>query len=385
MASTGKKPTAATQKSLFDDLPLAPPQDSTGVVRLPHSEGSFSPLQKKFNSLARKIEGLRKSIVERTAAYEETLQHWSRKVGALRGDIAESQTRLAFAIERQAEGFKLGVRQSEAVGKAITGLLDEAFSASEPAEDAHALFTRWNGVSFEEEVELQGQAVTEALSEAIRREFGVDIDAEAMRKGPAALEEAIQEALRKARGEFGKEAKPRKKTAKRIAKEEKERKAAEHTQKSLRSLYLSLVKILHPDMERDAAARDAKERTMKDLTAAYEAGDLHTLLRIEMEWMDREAKSDEPLPEEKLKAYIATLTGQAGELEDELSALEYSPRYAHIHIYLDSDPSWSKDRIDDDCRGQKRKAKYLKQLVQQYSAKMEKREFVDGIKAMIGD
>ena len=31
---------------------------------------------------------------------------------------------------------------------------------------------------------------------------------------------------------------------------------------------------------------------MKEVTSAYEAGDLHTLLRIEMEWLAKEAQGE---------------------------------------------------------------------------------------------
>ena len=355
MASTGKAATNAVQQSLFADIPLDAAPDTTGMVRMATPpEGAFPPLQRKFNNLAEKIEGLRRSIEERTSTYDEILAHWSKKLAPLFRNVADMQTALASAIEKQANGFKLGVRQREAVGIAITGLLTEAFSLTEPGEEAQALFTRWSDTSFEEEVEIQGQEMTEAMSDAIREGFGIDIDAEALRKGPEAIEEALMEALLKAQEDFERTTKPRKKTAKQIAKEERERIAEEHAKKGLRSLYLSLVKVLHPDIERDAVAREAKEGTMKELTAAYEAGDLHTLLRIEMEWIARETRGNEPLPEDRLKAYVSVLAEQVEELEEELAALDYSPRYMPIACFLDIDAEWAKDRIDDECRHQHR-------------------------------
>ena len=281
MASTDKAAAVPAQQSLFDDIPIDVPPDTTDMVRVAHPpKGAFSPLQRKFNNLGKKIEELRRSIEESTGTYDEILAHWSKKLAPLLRHVSERQTALAFAVEKQADSFKLGVRQREAAGKTITGLLNEAFSLAEPGEEAQALFSRWSDTSFEEEVENQGQEMTEALSDAIREGFGVEIDTEALRKGPEALHEALLEALLKAQEDFDRTAKPRKKTAKQIAKEERDRKAEEHAKKSLRSLYLSLVKVLHPDIERDAVAREAKEGTMKELTVAYEAGDLHTLLPV---------------------------------------------------------------------------------------------------------
>ena len=55
---------------------------------------------------------------------------------------------------------------------------------------------------------------------------------------------------------------------------------------SLGSVYRRLVKELHPDLEPDPAERERKSRVMQDITAAYAGGDLHALLRLELEWLE---------------------------------------------------------------------------------------------------
>jgi hypothetical protein len=193
------------------------------------------------------------------------------------------------------------------------------------------------------------------------------------------------EAFMMALGEPEKATKPRKKTAKQIAKEERDKKAEEYTKRSLRSLYLSLVKLLHPDIERDAAAREVKEGTMKEVTAAYEAGDLHTLLRIEMEWIAKMTVGDEPLPEEKLQAYISALSAQVRELQEELEALDYSPRYMPIVGVLGVDVLWAKERIDTEGRQWKQRVRQLEELVRGFSTNLAKKDFMAAIKEMIKD
>ena len=70
----------------------------------------------------------------------------------------------------------------------------------------------------------------------------------------------------------------------RLAREAKEKAAADLKAKSVRSIYISLAKLVHPDTETDELQRAVKEEEMKKLSAAYEAKDLPTLLRMEMEW-----------------------------------------------------------------------------------------------------
>ncbi|MGO8695253.1 MAG: hypothetical protein ACLQMF_16445 [Rectinemataceae bacterium] len=378
------KPRDAKQQSLFEDMPIEPPEDATAMVRVGASEsGEFSPLQKKFNAQTRKIEGLRRNIDDRTRVYNELLAYWGGKLAPVEGKVAGLQTRLAFSLEVRANGFKLGPRQRETVGEAIIGLLDHAFSQSPPEKEAQELFSRWNDTSFDEELEQQESEMTEALSEAIRDHFGIDIDGEILRRGPEAIGEVLEEAMRNAQADEGHT--QRKKTQKQLAKEERERQAEEFAKKSLRSLYLSLAKILHPDAERDESAKDEKEKLMKEVTAAYEAADIHTLLRIENEWVDRESSNSGPLPEEKLKVYLSALKEQAQDLEDELASLNFSPRYGPIQSFLDDDVVWGKHRIDAAAREEKSRIKLLEALLLEFAGKMDKQDFIGRVRGLVGE
>ncbi|MDQ3417913.1 MAG: hypothetical protein M3541_03900 [Acidobacteriota bacterium] len=44
--------------------------------------------------------------------------------------------------------------------------------------------------------------------------------------------------------------------------------------------------MLHPDLEQDPSLRERKTGLMQEVTAAHAGGDLHTLLRLELEWID---------------------------------------------------------------------------------------------------
>ena len=67
------------------------------------------------------------------------------------------------------------------------------------------------------------------------------------------------------------------------------------------------MKVLHPDLERDAAERQKKMRTMQEVTAAYARSDLHTLLRLELEWIDGAQADAARLSDERLQAYTEFL------------------------------------------------------------------------------
>jgi hypothetical protein len=376
------KTVSAKQPGLFDEIPIESPADGVVIVRAGASDaGDLSPLQKKFNAHARKIEDLRRRIGNRAKAYNELLAYWANTLAPVETKSADAQKRLAFAVDARAAGFKLGVRQRETVGTFILGLLNDAFSRATPETAARELFNRWNDLSFEEELEQQKSDMAELMSEMLHEHLGLDIDGESLRNGPEGFENILERAIEEAQA--GEERSQRQKTKKKLAKEERERLAEELAKKSLRSLYLSLAKILHPDTEPDAAAKADKEKLMKEVSAAYETGDLHTLLRIENEWINRESSNSKLLSEEKLKVYTSALKEQAQDLEYELEALSYAPQYAPIQPFITDDIVFGKHNIDSAAGEEKARLAYLKSLVIEFSSDIKKQDYMERVRALV--
>ena len=137
----------------------------------------------------------------------------------------------------------------------------------------------------------------------------------------------------------------RKQSAGELKRAKRQAELEEARKRSVASIYKQLAKLLHPDLERDPARRCEKESLMQELTAAYRVGDLHTLLRLELEFIHKEQGDLERLGEEKLKIYCELLTEQIGELEQEVYALHEEPRYGVLRPYFQSFtgklPSWN--------------------------------------------
>lgn len=77
---------------------------------------------------------------------------------------------------------------------------------------------------------------------------------------------------------------------------------------------------------------------MKKLTTAYENQDLHTLLSLEIMWMNRAASNEDESrtqkAEEQLKVYNDLLKDQVKSLQEELDHLFLHPRYFDIENIL---------------------------------------------------
>jgi hypothetical protein len=73
---------------------------------------------------------------------------------------------------------------------------------------------------------------------------------------------------------------------------------------------------------------------MKQLTIAYEKGDLHALLRLELECLHKEEDNLEKLSDDKLKIYNQALKEQIEELELEIDLFVQHPRYYPLQKYV---------------------------------------------------
>ena len=111
------------------------------------------------------------------------------------------------------------------------------------------------------------------------------------------------------------------------------RAAEELRKRSVANIYKQLARVLHPDFERDGARQRQKLELMQELTTAFRENDLHTLLRLEMEWIKNEGGDLERLTDEKLGVYNDVLSRQVQGLEKRLRDLSYHPRYRPIVVF----------------------------------------------------
>jgi hypothetical protein len=169
--------------------------------------------------------------------------------------------------------------------------------------------------------------------------MGVDIDLDDIH--PKMTEEEIMRKMNDLHSQFqqrseGKEQKQatRKKTKKQVEKEKRQQQAEEARLKSINSIYKQLAKILHPDIEQDPDLKLQKEELMKKLTTAYKSGDLHTLLALELQWIQKEGMDIDKLTDDKLRLYNDSLKQQISDLEEEINQLLHHPRYQPLHPFV---------------------------------------------------
>lgn len=92
----------------------------------------------------------------------------------------------------------------------------------------------------------------------------------------------------------------------------------EHRKKSIRAIYIDLIKAFHPDTEPDTDKKAEKEEISKKITEAYGRNDLYALLHLETQFLEQQTNRLQGMKAETVKSYLAMLDNQIRELKDSI-------------------------------------------------------------------
>jgi hypothetical protein len=301
----------------------------------------------------------------------------------LEKQIAESQIKLAKIISGSTQSIKYGKRQLEDIECVILNLFDEAFTVIEPDEETELLYNQWAEVSYQEEKEEQMKEMRQMMEDLLRYEMGVDIDLSELEDSPesyASFQQKVREKMSEQKQQEDSRSANRKKSKKELEKELRKSQEEAIKLKSMRNIYISLVKVLHPDTETDPLEKMRKDELMKKVTVAYNEKDLTTLLKLEMEWVASEAHNLDLMTKDKLNIYIASLKEQVAELENEKKSICMHPRFQPIMHYARFTESLAMNKINSaisDCKMKMKVTEEVLSLVAQPNPKKNIIEFVN--------
>ena len=329
---------ANDQFTLFDDSVGLSDKESTGLTLVSRLGQRLTKAQQTFNRLVKKIEALRSELERETRRLDDALAYYGTHLHPRRRRQTELRKGFVRALAAFLDDKRVkGKKDRSMLCEIIAEQLEEILAAEGPLleDDLRALFERVNGRSFEEAQHEEFEAARDEIAAAFD-DLGINIDLSDIKPGMSdeTMAAKAAEMMNRFReqAEEGREspAQSRRKTPRQLQKEERERVAEELRKKTVATIYKQLARVLHPDLELDVQLKNQKEALMQQLTVAYRNSDMHTLLRLEMEWIQREEGNVERLTDEKLAIYNETLKEQVQDLEQELHQLPLHPRYQPI-------------------------------------------------------
>jgi len=373
--------------SLFDDTDTGAERGKNSLKIVAGRSQPLSKNQRMFNKLTKRIEQLQNGIKTEAAKLESLLNVYHAEIPARKKALAACRLAVAKALGNSAKTIKLTKRQYEQARDVVLCLCDEAFSDIEPDAEAESFYDAWSESSYREELQGQSDLAKQMIAEEARHAFGIKIDPDEIDDTPegfARFARRLQEELAGKERNQEDHASRRKKTKKQLEREELRKQDEALTLKSMRSIYLSLAKALHPDTIMDPAEKARKEELMKKVTAAYADKDLSTLLKLEMEWVASESAALDTLPDDKLKLYISSLKEQVDALEQEHDALYYHPRFMGLSEFARYPEGMARRIIHEQAREYERVAKGLGEIEVILSRMSSKKEIMAFIKEYRG-
>ncbi|MEO6730345.1 MAG: hypothetical protein ABIN01_03955 [Ferruginibacter sp.] len=309
---------------------------SRGLVILKAGKKILSKNQQAFNKLTQKIEKLHKNIEKKQLQFDTALTIYGNEIHPVKITLAGYRRQLVTILWNTYKDYKLSITDQRHLKAILKEHVVELCTQmpEEPDEALKKMFGELEGISIESVLQREKQMMKSEMEEMcadmnIDAGFG-DIDAnddKAMAEKMAELQQRLKEMAEKDQEPFGHRPKKRKLTPKQEENERMRQAVEAMKQKNISTIYKQLARLFHPDLEQDEERRAQKEILMKELTAAYEAKNLHALLTLELKWIHKENDHLESLGDEKLAIYLEILREQARSLEQEIDDIYHQPRY----------------------------------------------------------
>ncbi|KMV03620.1 dnaJ domain protein [Acinetobacter baumannii] len=146
---------------------------------------------------------------------------------------------------------------------------------------------------------------------------------------------------------------------------------------SLKTVYLKIAAMIHPDREQDETKKQEKTELFQQASQAYEKQDLFYLLKLQLQLEQNKGLGAKDLSAEQLRFYKLALDAQSQQLESQIGEILDSFQLAknvkaeHVHI------SDVYKAIDADCAELKQQLKWEKERLKH----MKK---VSGVEMLLG-
>ncbi|MNU84551.1 hypothetical protein D3C71_742720 [compost metagenome] len=149
--------------------------------------------------------------------------------------------------------------------------------------------------------------------------------------------------------------------AKQQRQQQKREQAEQMAAQSLKTVYLKIAAMIHPDREQDETKKEEKTELFQQASQAYEKQDLFYLLKLQLQLEQNKGVGAKELSAEQLRFYKLALDAQSQQLESQIADILDSFQLAknvkaeHVHI------SDVYKAIDADCTELKQQLKWEKE------------------------
>lgn len=361
------------------------------VIGDPGAKALLTPTQKEFNRLISKISKLQ----QEAAAFDDVVliyqKRASEELHPLMEEYNNYRSQMVELLDRAYDDKRIMASERKKLKLMLVELSQSLIQEYDNMEHLKPIYKKYSGSDYDEDDAEAEEYTAQMMRSFVEQMMGIDIPADVDVSTPQKMEAYLSErmategAAQQERKRIAQEKRDKKpKTAKQLEQDkkraEKQQKKAEEAAKvtkSVREVYLDLVKTFHPDRETDAAERERKTQIMQRVTDAYERNDLLALLQLQLEFERIDQTHLENLAEDRLKHFNKVLRAQVRELEEQMwerhltiaTLFNMSPfQIANVHQVTVT--------LDKDIKLLKKTIKSIKQELQEFRS-------IDALKAWL--
>lgn len=292
----------------------------SSVLRIGQPKTVLNKRQKEFNQLSEKIEQLDKLIPELRATYYLLIERVQKEYNPI---VMEYQSFRVEMVKLMDRTYEKDLYRKAYLTKLAYLISEISFDliVNYKFEELIPLFNKYSEVNFEVALNELKRSDSQLIDSKLLAEENEITDEENFPEHfhELSLEEQIRikEEIRAEKAKIFAEQ----------AKEARQLLTKQKTTKSVRTVYMDLVKAFHPDRETDEAEKIRKTEIMQRVTQTYQENNLLELLKLQIEFERIDQEHLENLGKEQLTYYNLVLKEQVEELEKEKEEIQRQISY----------------------------------------------------------
>ena len=328
------------------------------TIILAASGATPSPEHKRFQTLLLKIEKARMQL----GSWQDKLllygQAHQSQVQPLLQQLDQNRHRFALQLEQMQLGHKWSKADRASLSDLICSICaDMLHSDGESDPEVKALYNRHATLDFDAEAKVH----LEHLKSMVESVTGMDLGSDSaesfedlMLRTKASMAEQQQQQEQEQAQDQAREAARRRKPPRQTAAQKRAEEDQRRSSQTVREVYRKLASALHPDrLPADMPAADRQQviERMQRANAAYEAGDLLTLLELQLQIEQVDLAHASRMAAEQVRHLNKVLAGQLRELEAEIDGRQHAFCATYgVQTYRRLDPEKLNDLLQDEVK-----------------------------------
>jgi hypothetical protein len=304
-----------------------------------------SAQQKKLNRLIDKIEQQKISLATWQNAQAEIQQHTRQKLMPVYSELHEilfQQLDQLWSLLQQHDFSKADMQQLDDKIAQLAQLLKRS------------KMLRDEQLKLVKQIDIFYQQQAQQSSKKNKKVQSVKFEQDENSEQSAALEQDEFE-------QYAAEQQHAREQAKQLRQQQNREQAEQMAAQSLKTVYLKIAAMIHPDREQDETKKEEKTELFQQASQAYEQQDLFYLLKLQLQLEQNKGVGAKELSAEQVKFYKLALDVQSQQLESQIDEILDSFQLAkkvkteHVHI------GDVYKAIDADCAELKQQLKWEKE------------------------